>query len=153
LLGFTVSLSIQRSATKKWVATDSEIDNKNCVTTDSEIDSENLCHYLFKKRQQKLRWCGLRNRQWKTVSLPIQKLIAKLCCRRFRDQQQKLCPCRFWNRHRKTVSLSIQRSAAKTVLLPIQKSATMVESFLALLLSFFLVGCLQCVEVNVIICM
>jgi 5-formyltetrahydrofolate cyclo-ligase len=83
----TASLPIHKSAAN-YAATESEIDNQ-------------LCRYQ------------IRNRQPKTMALPIQKSAAKL---------QR---CRFKNWQPETVSL------------PIQKSAAMVESFRFTSLFFF----------------
>ena len=78
------------------VAADSEIDNKNYVAINSKISSQ-LCR------------CRFRNRQPKTLPLPIQKSAA-ICAA---VGSQKLCRCRFRNRHPKTFPLPIQKSAAK----------------------------------------
>jgi hypothetical protein len=60
LLGFIVSLPIQKSTTKNWVAADSEIDNKNCIAADSEINTQ-FMPLPIQKSATKLRRCRFKN--------------------------------------------------------------------------------------------
>jgi hypothetical protein len=64
LLGFTVSLLIQKSASKNCVAVDSEIGNENYVAVNSEIDIQTMPLSIQKLTA-------------KNFPLPIQKSVAK----------------------------------------------------------------------------
>jgi hypothetical protein len=99
-------MPIENSAAKNFVAADSEFDSKNCVTADLEIGGQ-------------------------TMPLPVQKSAAKNYAAAGSEiGSKKLCRCQFKNRQ------------PKTVLLPIQNSATMVESF-RLYFFFFCVYIIQ----------
>ena len=115
------------------VTAKSEIGSENCIVADSEFDSENYVATYSKIGSKNCMTASLliQKSAAKIVSLPIQKSAAKLCRCRFRNWQQQLHSCRFKNRQPKTVPL------------PIQKSATMVESFRLYFSFSFFFGCLQ----------
>jgi hypothetical protein len=133
LLGFTVSLSIQKSTAKNCVNADSEISRqtvslpiqksttnaaKNFVATNLEIGSQLLCR------------CRFRNQQPKTSSLLIQKSATK----NFADANLEISS--------RTVSLPIQKSATKnciTVDSKINSDGGVISDLFGLYLLFFCV--------------
>ena len=139
LLGYTVSLLIQKWTAKNYVVADSKIDSQSCITANSKIDSQTMPLSIQKSaaklRRCRLRRCRLRNRQPKNLSLLIQKLTAQSASLLIKNSIVETTSLSIWKAYKnfslpikkstaKSASLSIKKLAPKIVSLSIQKSTT-----------------------------